>query len=97
MPVGSDGRTVLMTEDGARMSTVSEWFTEDRKGREGASTRPQPPHPTLSPRGGPSGRAQLPPRNPFRKKFWNLTEEMRLQKNDPEFAAKLKAEAWAEE
>ncbi len=34
--------------------------------------------------------------SPFRKKFWNLTEQMRSQKNDPEFAAKLKAEAWLE-
>jgi hypothetical protein len=39
---------------------------------------------------------ELPLRNPFRKKFWNLTDQMGLQKNDPEFAAKLKAEAWLE-
>jgi hypothetical protein len=39
---------------------------------------------------------ETPLRNPFRKRFWNLTEQMRLQKNDPEFAARLKAEAWAE-
>ena len=35
-------------------------------------------------------------RNPFRKKFWNLTEQIRLSKTDPAFAAKLEAEAWAE-
>jgi hypothetical protein len=39
---------------------------------------------------------EMPPRNPFRKKFWNLTEQMRFQKKDRQFAAKLKAEAWAE-
>jgi hypothetical protein len=39
---------------------------------------------------------EMPMRNPFRKKFWNLTEQMRLRKTDPQFAAKLEAEAWAE-
>jgi hypothetical protein len=40
---------------------------------------------------------ELPARNPFKKRFWNLTEQMRLRKADPERAARLKREAWDEE
>jgi hypothetical protein len=32
-------------------------------------------------------------RNPFRKESWNLTEQMKLQKTDPQLAARLKAAA----
>jgi hypothetical protein len=32
-------------------------------------------------------------RNPFRKETWNLTEQMKLQKADPQLAARLKAAA----
>jgi hypothetical protein len=31
--------------------------------------------------------------NPFRKESWNVTEQMKLQKNDPALAARLKASA----
>ena len=30
-------------------------------------------------------------KNPFRKETWNLTEQMKLQKTDPQLAARLKA------
>jgi hypothetical protein len=32
-------------------------------------------------------------RNPFRKETWNLTEQFKLQKTDPQLAARLKAAA----
>ena len=32
-------------------------------------------------------------KNPFRKETWNLTEQMKLQKTDPQLAARLKAAA----
>jgi hypothetical protein len=32
-------------------------------------------------------------RNPFRKETWNVTEQMKIQKNDPQLAARLKASA----
>jgi hypothetical protein len=32
-------------------------------------------------------------KNPFRKETWNLTEQMKLQKSDPQLAARLKASA----
>ena len=87
VPVAPDGRPVLMTPDGSRVITVAEWMaktsTEDRKGREGKHlTQPSPQ----------SGEG-MPLRNPFLRKFWNLTEQMRLQKNDPQLAVRLKAAA----
>jgi hypothetical protein len=30
-------------------------------------------------------------KNPFRKETWNLTEQMKLTKTDPQLAARLKA------
>ncbi len=30
------------------------------------------------------------PKNPFRKETWNLTAQMKLQRNDPQLAARLK-------
>ena len=32
-------------------------------------------------------------KNPFRRESWNLTEQMRIQRRDPELAARLKSEA----
>src|SRR5436309_641385 len=32
-------------------------------------------------------------KNPFRKETWNVTEQMKLQKSDPQLAARLKAAA----
>ena len=32
-------------------------------------------------------------RNPFRKETWNVTEQMKIQKSDPQLAARLKASA----
>jgi hypothetical protein len=36
---------------------------------------------------------KTPVRNPFKKETWNLTEQMRMQKTDPQQAARLKAAA----
>jgi len=80
VPLADDGRTMLRAPDGAMMLTVREWIKATTNKHQ--STR--------------MNETEMPPRNPFRKKFWNLTEQMRLQKQDPAFAARLKAEAWAE-
>jgi hypothetical protein len=42
---------------------------------------------------GSSGAAQRSAKNPFRKETWNLTEQMKLLKSDPQLAARLKAAA----
>jgi hypothetical protein len=42
---------------------------------------------------GPGGAAgsQRSVKNPYRKESWNVTEQMKLQKTDPQLAARLKA------
>jgi hypothetical protein len=42
---------------------------------------------------GSGGAAQRSVKNPFRKESWNLTEQMKLLKSDPQLAARLKAAA----
>jgi hypothetical protein len=87
-PVAADGRTAVRTADGERLLPVAEWTRQQARALA----------PELFPR--PDGAFEEPPlpmRNPFRKKSWNLTEQMRLRKRDPEYAARLKAEAWGEE
>ena len=89
VPVADDGRTVLRSADGSRALSVEEWTRQQVEKTADAVVR----------RGVDAGceDAAMPARNPFKRKFWNLTEQMRLRKQDPEFAAKLKAEAWHEE
>jgi len=41
----------------------------------------------------PNGCSQRSVKNPFRKESWNLTEQMKLMKSDPQLAARLKAAA----
>ena len=45
-----------------------------------------------NPAGGGTG-SNRSVKNPFRKETWNLTEQMKLQKTDPNLAARLKAAA----
>ena len=42
---------------------------------------------------GGAGASARASRNPYRKETWNLTEQMKLQKSDPQLAARLKASA----
>jgi hypothetical protein len=42
---------------------------------------------------GSSGAGNRSVKNPFRKESFNLTEQMKIQKNDPQLAARLKAAA----
>jgi hypothetical protein len=41
--------------------------------------------------GAAATRATRSVKNPFRKETWNLTEQMKLQKTDPQLAARLRA------
>lgn len=89
MPVADDGRTVLRSANGSRALTIEEWTRRQvEKATDGFARR------------GADAACEdgaMPARNPFKRRFWNLTEQMRLRKSDPEFAAKLKAEVWQEE
>ena len=87
-----DGQTPRAGRDGVTPLAVAEWV---------AAQVAEAPHLFENSAGGGasshgSGGASGGPgsgRNPFRKETWNLTEQMRLQKTDPQLAARLKAAA----
>lgn len=81
--VSPDGRFLLPSADGASALSVAEWTRAQLTALAG-----QPGSRVTVPE------APLPPRNPFRKRFWNLTEQMRLQRDDPERARTFREEAW---
>ena len=90
----ADGQTVRVGKDGITPMTLDEWVDsqvadaphlfESNAGGGAAGDASS---------GGASARANRSVRNPFRKETWNLTEQMKLQKSDPQLAARLKAAA----
>ena len=86
IPVAGDRHTVLLGADGVNVMSVAEWVERKAKGQpRGADGRWEMA----------DGDEVLPMRNPFRRKTWNLTEQMRLMRRDPKLAKRLKAEAYA--
>jgi len=90
VPVAGDRQTVVLAADGLNTLSVTEWVARQVRAL------------GLGPRDA-KGQWQgqdedevLPMRNPFRRKTWNLTEQMRLQRRDPKLARRLKAEVWAD-
>jgi hypothetical protein len=92
----ADGQTVRVGKDGLTPLTLEEWvdqqvadaphlFESNVGGSSGAAGQPSG--------GGGYGRPTRSVKNPFRKETWNLTEQMKLQKNDPQLAARLRASA----
>ena len=83
-----DGQTARMGKDGTSPMTLAEWVDalvadaphlfEANAGGGAAGSG-----------GGAAGNRSV--KNPFRKESWNLTEQMKLQKTDPQLAARLKA------
>lgn len=88
-PVAADWRTELRAKDGAGALSLAEWL--------GAQLKASPELFEARASGDGYVEPELPMRNPFLRKHWNLTEQMRLQKRDPERAARLKLEAWEKE
>ena len=90
-----DGNTVRVSKDGLSPMTLEEWVDalvsdaphlfEPNSGGGGPGG--------LSHGAGGAGMRGVGQRNPFRKETWNLTEQMQLQKTDPQLAARLKAAA----
>jgi hypothetical protein len=88
----SDGKSVRYGRDGLTPMTLDEWVDlqvaeaphlfESNSGGGAASNA-----------GGAASRSHGLQKNPFKKETWNLTEQMRLQKSDPNLAARLKAAA----
>jgi hypothetical protein len=87
----ADGQTVRVGKDGITPMTLDEWVDQQVA---------DAPHLFESNAGGGaagsgSGGAgnNRSVKNPFRKETWNLTEQMKLLKSDPQLAARLKAAA----
>jgi hypothetical protein len=89
----SDGQTARTGKDGVSPMTLAEWVDalvsdaphlfEANAGSGAAGSG-----------GGAAGNASArAARNPYRKETFNLTEQMKLQKSDPQLAARLKAAA----
>jgi hypothetical protein len=85
-----DGQTVRVGKDGITPMTLDEWVEQQVA---------DAPHLFESNAGGGAagngsgGVGNRSAKNPFRKETWNLTEQMKLQKTDPQLAARLKAAA----
>lgn len=85
-----DGQTARMGKDGVTPMTLAEWVDalvsdaphlfEANAGSGAAGSG-----------GGAAGNRSV--KNPFRKESFNLTEQMKIQKSDPQLAARLKAAA----
>ncbi|HSU55642.1 MAG TPA: hypothetical protein VLT36_16420 [Candidatus Dormibacteraeota bacterium] len=90
----ADGRTVRVGKDGMTAMTLEEWVdtqvtdaphlfeTNSGGGAAGDASG-----------GSGTARTNRSVKNPFRKETWNLTEQMKLQRTDPQLAARLKAAA----
>ncbi|MHB8523149.1 MAG: hypothetical protein ACYDH9_20685, partial [Limisphaerales bacterium] len=88
----SDGQTVRVGKDGTSAMNLEEWIEtqvseaphlfEANAGGGAASNG-----------SGGAGGGNRSVKNPFRKESWNLTEQMKLQKSDPQLAARLRAAA----
>ena len=86
----ADGQTVRVGKDGITPMTLDEWVDQqvadaphlfESNAGSGAASN------------GSGGVGNKSVKNPFRKESWNLTEQMKLQKSDPQLAARLKAAA----
>ena len=86
----ADGQTARMGKDGITPMTLAEWVD---------ALVSDAPHLFESNAGGGAagngsgGVGNRSVKNPFRKETWNLTEQMKLQKTDPQLAKRLKAAA----
>ncbi len=82
------GKTVRYGKDGITPMTLEEWIDTQVS---------EAPHLFESNSGGgaasSSARTLPSVKNPFKRETWNLTEQMKLQKTDPQLAARLKAAA----
>jgi hypothetical protein len=90
LAVAVDGQTARVGKDGVTPMNLAEWID---------ALVSDAPHLFESNAGsgaagnGSGGVGNRSVKNPFAKATWNLTEQMKLQKTDPQLAARLKAAA----
>jgi len=88
VPQAFDGDQVRTGKDGVSPMTLAEWVS---------ALGSDAPHLFEANAGGGAagsgsgGAGNRSVKNPFRPESWNLTEQMRLEKSDPQLAARLKA------
>jgi hypothetical protein len=86
----ADGQNARVGKDGTTPMTLAEWVD---------ALVSDAPHLFEANAGGGAagsgsgGAGNRSGKNPFRKDTWNLTEQMKLQKHEPQLAARLKAAA----
>jgi hypothetical protein len=93
----ADGKTVRVGKDGMTPMTLEEWVDtqvadaphlfESNSGGGAAGDG------SGGTAGAAPGRTNRSVKNPFKRESWNLTEQMKLQKSDPQLAGRLKAAA----
>ena len=90
VPQAFDGERIRTGKDGVSPMTLAEWVD---------ALVSDAPHLFEANAGGGAagsgsgGAGNRSVRNPFRKETWNLTEQMKIEKSDPQLAARLKATA----
>lgn len=90
VPQAFDGERIRTGKDGVSPMTLAEWVD---------ALVSDAPHLFEANAGGGAagsgsgGAGNRSVRNPFRKETWNVTEQMKIEKSDPQLAARLKATA----
>ena len=90
VPQAFDGDKVRTGKDGVSPMTLAEWVD---------ALVSDAPHLFEANAGGGAagsssgGAGNRSVKNPFRKETWNITEQMKIEKSDPQLAARLKATA----
>jgi hypothetical protein len=90
VPQAFDGERIRTGKDGVAPMTLAEWVD---------ALVSDAPHLFEANAGGGAagsgsgGAGNRSVRNPFRKETWNVTEQMKIEKSDPQMAARLKATA----
>ena len=87
----ADGRTVRLGKDGVTPMTLDEWVDQQAADAPHLFETNAGGGAAGNGSGGAGGNRSV--KNPFRKESWNLTEQMKLTKTDPQLAARLKAAA----
>jgi hypothetical protein len=90
VPQAFDGEKIRTGKDGVSPMTLAEWVD---------ALVSDAPHLFEANAGGGAagsssgGAGNRSVKNPFRKETWNITEQMKIEKSDPQLAARLKATA----
>ena len=87
----ADGQTVRVGKDGITPLTLDEWVDQQVADAPHLFESSAGGGAAGNGSGGAGGNRSV--KNPFRKETWNLTEQMKLQRTDPQLAARLKAAA----